>query len=68
LIQGAPGSGKTALVDQCEKIAQKQDWKTVEIDAPALWGSNILRDALPNRNLLKMINWKVQFRYREEIL
>jgi len=65
LIQGASGSGKTALIGQCEKIAQKQDWKTVEIDAPALWDSNILRDALPNRNLLKMINWKAQFRYRD---
>jgi len=65
LIQGAPGSGKTALIGQCEKIAQKQGWKTVEIDAPALWDSNILRNALPNRNILKMINWKVQFGYRD---
>jgi len=65
LIQGAQGSGKTALIDQCEKIAQKQDWETVEIDAPALWDSNILCDAFSNRNILKMINWKVKFGYKD---
>jgi len=46
LIQGAPGAGKTALLDQCEKIAQKQDWNTVEIDAPALWDPDALNEAL----------------------
>ncbi|MCY4674642.1 MAG: ATP-binding protein [Bacteroidetes bacterium] len=37
LIQGAPGAGKTALLDECGKIAGGQGWKTAGIKPPALW-------------------------------
>ncbi len=37
LIQGAPGAGKTALLDECRKIAGGQGWKTAKIKPPALW-------------------------------
>ncbi len=44
LIQGAPGAGKSALLGECEKLAQSQGWKTVEIKPPAFWDPSALRD------------------------
>ncbi len=35
LVQGSPGVGKTALLDQCMKIAK--GWKTVVIKPESLW-------------------------------
>ncbi len=46
LIQGAPGAGKSALLAECEKLAGDQGWKTAEIDPPALWDPEALRDFL----------------------
>ncbi|MCY4158604.1 MAG: ATP-binding protein [Bacteroidetes bacterium] len=46
LIQGAPGVGKSALLHECERLARERGWKTVEIDAPALWDTDSLRDFL----------------------
>ncbi len=46
LIQGAPGAGKTALLEECEKMAKDQGWKTAKIDPPALWDPEALRDFL----------------------
>lgn len=37
LVQGAPGVGKTALLYECEKLAQDSGWKIAEINPPALW-------------------------------
>ncbi len=37
LIQGAPGAGKTALLYELGKIAEKRDWKVVKIKTSALW-------------------------------
>ena len=37
LIQGAPGAGKSALLDQCERKAKSQGWKVVQITADVLW-------------------------------
>ncbi len=37
LIQGAPGVGKTALLDQCEKLATVNGWDVVKIKTGALW-------------------------------
>ncbi|MCY4158129.1 MAG: ATP-binding protein [Bacteroidetes bacterium] len=37
LIQGAPGAGKTALLYECKKFAEKREWEIAEIDPPALW-------------------------------
>jgi len=56
VIQGPPGAGKTALLHQCERIAKNQDWKTVEIDPPALWDPYVLRDSLPYRNIFRLIS------------
>ncbi len=46
LIQGAPGVGKTALLDQCGKRASTQDWKVVNIGVGALWDPNNLLASL----------------------
>ncbi len=37
LIQGAPGAGKTALLDVLSKRAKGSGWEIAEIDPPALW-------------------------------
>ena len=44
VIQGAPGAGKSALLGECEKLAQRQGWKTVKIKPPAFWDPSALRD------------------------
>ncbi len=43
LIQGAPGAGKSALLDECKKRAQEKGWKTAEIEPAALWDPDALR-------------------------
>ena len=53
LIQGAPGAGKTALLDKLRRVAEDRKWKTAEIDAPALWDVKTLRESIPDRNILK---------------
>ncbi|MCY4159020.1 MAG: ATP-binding protein [Bacteroidetes bacterium] len=37
LIQGAPGVGKTALLDQCGKLACGKGWHVAKIKTDALW-------------------------------
>ncbi len=59
LIQGAPGAGKTALLDQLRLVAEDRKWKTAEIDAPALWDVKTLRESIPDRNILKKLSGKV---------
>jgi len=51
LIQGAPGAGKTALLDECERHAREKGWETVEIDPPALWDPDELRHYLGLGNI-----------------
>ena len=46
LIQGAPGAGKSALLFECEKLAQENGWDTLEIVPPALWDPAELRRRL----------------------
>ena len=46
LIQGAPGVGKTALLDQCEKRASSQGWEIANIGPGALWDPNHLLASL----------------------
>jgi len=46
LIQGAPGSGKTALLYELGKIAEAQDWKVVKIKTSALWDKGKMLRAL----------------------
>ncbi len=59
LIQGAPGAGKTALLDKLRLVAEDRKWKTAEIDAPALWDVKTLRESIPDRNILKKLRGKV---------
>ncbi len=54
LIQGAPGAGKTALLTECESLAQKSGWETTEISSAALWDPNELQQSLKLRRV-----WKV---------
>ncbi|MXZ16864.1 MAG: ATP-binding protein [Rhodothermaceae bacterium] len=46
LIQGAPGAGKTALLDQCEKHAKACEWDVTNIGVGALWDPNNLLASL----------------------
>lgn len=46
LIQGPPGAGKTALLDECAKHAKSQGWRIVRIIPAALWNPNSLHRAL----------------------
>ncbi len=59
MIQGAPGAGKTALLDKLRLVAEDRKWKTAEIDAPALWDVKTLRESIPDRNILKKLSGKV---------
>jgi len=46
LIQGAPGSGKTALLYECSKLARKHHWQVAEIHPDALWSTASLMRSL----------------------
>lgn len=46
LIQGAPGSGKTALLAKCQEVAAAKKWQTARITPEAFWNPNALLDAL----------------------
>ncbi len=59
LIQGAPGAGKTALLDKLRLAAEDQKWKTAEIGPAALWDVKSLRESIPDRNILKRLSGKV---------
>ena len=54
LIQGAPGAGKTALLYECDRLAQESKWETTEISSAALWDPNELQQSLKLRR-----TWKV---------
>ena len=51
LIQGAPGAGKTALLYECGKMAEKRKWKTVDVNPRALWNADELRHSLSLGNI-----------------
>jgi len=46
LIQGAPGAGKTALLDQCGKRSLSRGWHTAKIKSGALWNPDQLAHSL----------------------
>ncbi len=46
LIHGAPGAGKSALLHECEKIAEAAEWQAAIIDPPNLWEVDSLRESL----------------------
>jgi len=49
LIQGAPGAGKTALLDVLAQHAKKRGWKTAHITPNALWNPQDLFPILKKR-------------------
>ena len=51
LIQGAPGAGKTALLSECEKIAERKRWKVANIPVRAIWSVAELRQTLGMGNI-----------------
>ena len=46
LIQGPPGSGKTALLDHCRKLAALSGWQTVKIGPASIGDTNNMRTRL----------------------
>ncbi|MCY4232136.1 MAG: ATP-binding protein [Bacteroidetes bacterium] len=56
LIQGAPGAGKSALLYECEKIADAKGWKIAQIDGDALWEPNALRYSIGLSNIFRSLN------------
>ncbi|MCY4223245.1 MAG: ATP-binding protein [Bacteroidetes bacterium] len=60
LIHGAPGAGKSALVGELQRVANARGWKSVEIDPPALWDIDILREFFPTKNIFHKIDAKVR--------
>ena len=46
LIQGAPGAGKTALLDKCAKRAVQAGWQIAHIRTAAFWDPNELHKSL----------------------
>ncbi len=55
LIHGAPGAGKSALLYECERIAEAAEWQVAIIDPPSLWEVDSLVDSL---GLWKELNIK----------
>ena len=53
LIQGAPGAGKTALLAECERLAEKSKWETAAIPSAALWDPTKLQRALESKRNFK---------------
>ncbi|MCY4225212.1 MAG: hypothetical protein OXF06_10300 [Bacteroidetes bacterium] len=56
IIQGAPGSGKTALLDKIAKDAI-QPWHVAHIDPDALWDTNWLMHALGRGREFSISEW-----------
>ncbi len=52
LIYGAPGAGKSALLYECERIAEAAEWQVAIIDPPSLWEVDSLRESLGLRKKL----------------
>ncbi len=51
LIQGAPGAGKSALLAECGKLAERRKWKVVDIPVRAIWSVDELRRTLGRGNI-----------------
>ncbi len=54
LIQGAPGAGKTALLYECEQLAEKRKWEVADISSAALWDPDELHRALESKRNFKL--------------
>ncbi len=54
LIQGPPGAGKSALLYECEKMVEPIGWNITDIDPPAFWDVNELRQSLDLRRTINV--------------
>ncbi len=43
LIEGSPGVGKTALLDELGRTAKKESWHVARIEPAVLWNLKALR-------------------------
>ena len=61
LIQGAPGAGKSALLEECRKRAREKGWDVVKIGADSLWDPYELREDLGLGNKSEITEKSTQF-------
>ncbi len=61
LIQGAPGVGKSALLEECEKHARENEWGVAKIGAESLWDPYELREDLGLGNKSEVTEKSTQF-------
>ena len=60
LIQGAPGAGKTALLSECGKMAERKKWDVVNMPVRAIWSVDELRQTLGIGNIPTATHGSVQ--------
>ena len=46
LVQGPPGIGKSALLDECRKKAKKKEWEVRKLVVTALWDPDLMAECL----------------------
>ncbi len=46
LVQGPPGIGKTALLDECRKKAKREKWEVRKLVVTALWDPDLMAECL----------------------
>ena len=60
LIEGAPGAGKTALLHECKKRAEKE-WQVATISPSALWSPDDLAECLKEENRTRISGMFTKF-------
>ncbi len=46
IVQGPPGIGKSALLDECRKKAKREKWEVRKLVVPALWDLDLMAECL----------------------
>ena len=54
LFQGAPGVGKTALLEKCKEFAINKGWDVVKIKPNGLWDPSQLKKYLGSERMMKL--------------
>jgi len=67
LIQGAPGAGKTALLDQCKNLPLSRGWHVAKIKSGALWYPDQLVDSLGKKPRVQLTGGSVQFGVDDDV-
>ncbi|MCY4215650.1 MAG: ATP-binding protein [Flavobacteriaceae bacterium] len=60
LVQGAPGVGKTAFLEECKKRISKETWDAVWCDPDVLWDVHELRKSLRLGDQIQLVKSFVQ--------